>query len=569
MTTVKEYFIALTIILVIALATLSFIWIETLWSLLILGPLILLGTYDILQKKHSILRLYPVIGHLRFIFEKIRPEIQQYFVEDDTNGMPVSREFRSLVYQRAKGERDTRPFGTQFELNQIGYEWTNHSMFPVEMMVDDPRVVFGEGRCQQPYSAALVNVSAMSYGALSPNAIRALNLGARLGNFAHNTGEGGISPYHLAHEGDLIWQIGTAYFGCRTAEGNFDKEKFAQKAAMHVVKMIEIKLSQGAKPGHGGLLPGKKVTEEVALIRGVEPGKDVVSPPAHSAFKDPIGLLTFVEELRKLSGKPVGFKLSVGRPQEFLAICKAMLATKIVPDFITVDGGEGGTGAAPIEFSNSIGTPLKEALHIVHTCLIGCGLRDQVKVIASGKILSAFHVYRALALGADAVNSARGMMFALGCIQSRHCNTDKCPTGVATQNPVRSSALDVHDKAQRVANYQSSQVYHLKKMMAAAGITSIQDISAEDIFRRISHTEVKSLDEIYPVLEQGCLLYEETVPKSWQKYWRAANAQYWSETQKSVIQESKQAASELTIEEEIKREAEKEASQEENKSLES
>lgn len=531
MKTIQDVFILIAFSLSIALLIAAAFWPSALWGFVILVPLILLGLHDILQKKHTILRLYPVIGHFRFFFEMVRPEIQQYFVENDTNGMPVSREFRSLVYQRAKGEPDTRPFGTQFDVQRVGYEWTNHSMFPLPLVLEEPRITFGEGRCAQPYSASLVNISAMSYGAISPNALRALNLGAKLGNFYHNTGEGGISPYHLEHGGDLVWQIGTGYFGCRHLDGRFNLALFEQNAALEAVKMIEIKLSQGAKPGHGGLLPAAKVTAEVAAIRGVEVGKDVVSPPSHSAFSNPLELLEFIDQLRQVSGKPVGFKLAVGRPQEFLAICKAMLSSQIVPDFITVDGGEGGTGAAPIEFSNSMGTPLREALHLVHSCLVGCNLRDQIRVIASGKVFSAFHIYRSLAMGADTVNLGRGMMFALGCIQSLHCNNDKCPTGISTQNPKRSNALDVPEKAHRVSNYQSSLVFHFRKMMAAAGLNQVEQITPHDIFRRISETEVKSLAEIQPVMAKGALLSEDTLPEDWRYYWHAATPEYWSKQQ--------------------------------------
>lgn len=537
MRTMQDAFVIFSVVFTLLITVLGFFWHSIWWIFVIWLPLLLLGIYDILQTHHTILRLYPVLGHIRYLFESIRPEIQQYFVEDDTNGKPISREFRSLVYQRAKGERDTIPFGTQFDVTRVGYEWTNHSLFPVETMVEDPRVVFGEGRCRHPYNAALINISAMSYGALSQNAIRALNLGAKLGNFAHNTGEGGLSPYHLVNGGDLIMQIGTGYFGYRTYDGQFDRHKFTQAAKYEQVKMIEIKLSQGAKPGHGGLLPGAKVTEEIAEIRGVEIGKDVVSPPMHSAFDSPTGLLKFIEELREISGKPVGFKLAVGRTEEFLALCKAMLVTKIVPDFITVDGGEGGTGAAPIEFSNSMGTPLKEALHIVHNGLVGCGLRDQIRIIASGKILSAFHLFRALAMGADTVNSARGMMFALGCVQSLHCNTDKCPTGIATQNPRRSKALDVPSKAQRVANYQSSVIHHFKQMLAAAGLKSTAEISASDIYRRVSETQVKTLAEIYPVMPAGALLDVETIPEDWKGFWDKANPHFWSDYHSQVVEE--------------------------------
>ena len=385
----------------------------------------------------------------------MRPEIQQYFVESDTSGTPIAREFRSLVYQRAKKARDTRPFGTIFDVTRPGYEWLNHSLVPKHPTKFDPRIKFGGERCAKPYMASPLNISAMSYGALSANAIRALNKGAKIGGFAHNTGEGSLSPYHLEPGGDIIWQIGTGYFGCRTKEGGFDADLFKKNASRESVRMIEIKLSQGAKPGHGGILPAAKLTQEIADIRHVPMGEDVVSPPGHSAFSTPLELLDFIEKLRELSGgKPVGFKLCIGRRDEFLAICKAMLETGKVPDFITVDGGEGGTGAAPTEMTNSVGTPLKDALVFVNQALIGVGLRDEIRLIASGKILTAFHLLRIIALGADTANSARGMMMALGCIQARSCNTDRCPTGIATTDPSRSKGLVVSDKAQRVANFQ-------------------------------------------------------------------------------------------------------------------
>jgi len=512
---------------ILAVSFMNWMW-NAWWLWMFVAPVVLLGIYDQIQTQHTILKIYPVLGHFRFMFEAVRPEIQQYFVEDDINGTPVNREFRSLIYQRAKGMVDTRPFGTQFDVYRVGYEWVNHSIQPAEVMNEMPRVVFGEGRCEKPYSAAVFNISAMSYGALSQTAIQSLNLGAKLGGFYHNTGEGGISSYHLAEAGDLVWQIGTGYFGCRTLEGEFDSVLFAEKSQLESVKMIEIKISQGAKPGHGGLLPAAKVDAEIAAMRNVAVGENVISPPNHSAFSTPIELLEFVHRLRILSGgKPVGFKMSLGKPEEFLAICKAMVEVEIYPDFITVDGGEGGTGSAPIEFTNSLGTPLREALNVVHSALIGFGVRDKIKLTASGKAFSAFHLFRLMALGADTVNSARGMMFAIGCIQSRSCNTDKCPTGIATQDPTRYKALNVTDKGQRVANYQSSVVYHLMKFIAAAGLNSTREIEPEHVMRRVSATEVKSMAEIYPVLPKHCLLNEETVPDEWRGHWEKSSAKHW------------------------------------------
>jgi len=527
MRTAQHYFIVFSLLAVALIGLLSAIWPGALWLFVFVLPVIVLGTYNVLQTKHTILRLYPVIGNFRFLFESIRPEIQQYFVEDNINGTPVSREFRSLVYSRAKGMRDTRPFGTQFDVYRVGYEWINHSVVPKQPMPAS-RVSFGGKDCTQIYEASRFNISAMSFGALSKHAILALNKGAKLGGFYQNTGEGGLSPYHLQENGDLVWQIGTGYFSCRTKQGAFSPELFQKNAQHPNVKMIEIKISQGAKPGHGGILPAAKVTPEIAEIRNVDLGIDIESPPAHSAFSTPLELLQFVKQLRDLSGgKPVGFKLSVGKPEEFIAICKAMRQRDIYPDFITVDGGEGGTGAAPIEFTNSIGTPLREAVNIVHSALIGFGIRNEIRLIASGKVFSAFHIVRLLALGADAVNSARGMMFALGCIQSRSCNSNKCPTGVATQDPSRYKALDVDDKAKRVANYHDGVVKNLMEIVAASGLTSPSDISAKDFNRRVSAIEVKTYEEIFPTLDKDCLLEQCRVPESWIKCWLAANPNHW------------------------------------------
>jgi len=523
----RDAFLWTSSVLLLITASLASLWPNSIFLFVIVVLVTLSGYYDMLQKKHTILRLYPVIGRLRYAFEAVRPEMQQYFVEDDVSGTPVSREFRSLIYQRAKGVQDTRPFGTQFDVYRVGYEWTNHSLNPTPLLKHEPKVLFGKGRCSQPYEGSRFNISAMSYGALSKHAILALSRGAKIGGFYHNTGEGGISPYHLKGGGDLVWQIGTGYFSCRTPEGLFDKALFKKNARRRSVKMIEIKLSQGAKPGHGGVLPAAKLTQEIAHIRNVPLGQDVLSPAAHSAFSNPIEMMQFIEELRALSGgKPVGFKLSVGKVEEFFALCKAMLHTGIMPDFITVDGGEGGTGAAPIEFSNSLGTPLREALNIVHSALVGSGLREQTRLIASGKAFSAFHVFRLLALGADTVNSARGMMFALGCIQSRHCNQDTCPTGVATQNPRRYKFLDINDKAQRVANYQQSIIKNLLELTSASGINSPEEVSTKDLQRRTSATEVKTLAEIYPCLEDKAFL-NRTAPEHWQQAWNQADASHW------------------------------------------
>ncbi len=499
-----------------------------LWLMVIVLPVIVIGIIDMMQKKHTIRRLYPFFGRFRYLLESVRPEIQQYFVESDTSGSPIPREFRSLVYQRAKGDRDTRPFGTIFDVNRPGYEWINHSLVPKHAHDTNPRVLFGRDRCAQPYNASPLNISAMSFGSLSGNAIRALNKGASIGGFSHNTGEGSLSPYHLEAGGDIVWQIGTGYFGCRTEEGHFNPELFQQSASLEAVKMIEIKLSQGAKPGHGGILPAAKLTEEIARIRHVPMGKDVVSPPSHSAFSTPLELLEFVEQLRELSGgKPVGFKLCIGRRDEFFAIAKAMLQTGKMPDFITVDGGEGGTGAAPTEMTNSVGTPLRDALIFVNQTLIGLGLRDKTRIIASGKILSAFHLLRVIALGADTANSARGMMMALGCIQARSCNTDHCPTGIATQNPARAEGLVVSDKATRVANFHRATIENLAELLAAAGLDSLDQLEPKHINHRVQGTNIKTYAQLYPGVEPGCLLAADTIPDDWKDDWNSAQAERW------------------------------------------
>lgn len=526
--TVRQQFMVAVVAIPALVIWWAWYWPPAWWLFVLLGPLALLGLYDVTQRKRSILRLYPILGHFRYTLESFRVEIQQYFIESDLNGAPIPREFRSLVYQRAKGEKDTRPFGTIMDVNQDGYEWINHTVAPVHVNRSDLLVTFGGPACQQPYQGSPLNISAMSYGSLSKNAIEALNKGAKQDHFAHNTGEGGISPYHIKHGGDLIFQFGTGYFGCRNAHGGFDPELFQQKAALDQVKMIEIKLSQGAKPGHGGILPAVKLTAEIAEIRHVPMGQDVLSPPHHTAFDSPSGLLQFVQQLRELSGgKPIGFKMCLGKRSEFLAICKAMLETGIQPDFITIDGSEGGTGAAPIEFTNSVGTPLKDALIIVNNALIGSGLREHIKIIAAGKIISAFHLIKALALGADAVNSARGMMFALGCIQSRACNTDHCPTGIATQDPARVVALDVENKANRVARYHQQMMKNLAELLGAAGLKSLSQLTPAHIMHRHQGTLVKSYEEMFPTLAVGALLDDETRPASWAADWQVADANHW------------------------------------------
>jgi glutamate synthase domain-containing protein 2 len=499
--------------------------------------LVVLGWRDATQRRHSVLRNYPLIGHLRFLLEFIRPEMRQYFIESDNEATPFSRQQRSLVYQRAKGEPDKRPFGTQRDVGGIGHEWINHSVVPSVVASHDFRITIGEGphtRCQQPYSASVFNISAMSFGALSGPAIRALNAGARLGGFAHDTGEGSISDHHRAHGGDLIWEIGSGYFGCRTDDGRFDPERFAVTAAEAQVKMIEIKLSQGAKPGHGGVLLGPKVTAEIAAARGVPVGVDCVSPAAHSAFATPVELLRFVERLRELSGgKPVGFKLCIGHPWEWFAIAKAMLATGLVPDFIVVDGAEGGTGAAPLEFTDHVGAPLQEGLLLVHNTLVGIGLRERVRIGCSGKIVSAFDIARALAIGADWCNSARGFMFALGCIQAQSCHTGGCPTGVATQDPLRQRALVVEQKQERVYNFHRQTLEALRELVQAAGLTHPCEITAAHIVRRTADHQVRLLANLLPFVEANAVLAAERGEAEWphntfRLYWPMATAESFS-----------------------------------------
>ena len=483
-----------------------------------------LGVYDAFQTQHTIRRNFPLAGRLRYLFEVIRPELQQYFVESNTSGRPFGRDLRSLVYQRAKNVTDTVPFGTEKDVYAVGYEWMNHSLRAIHPPDEHPRILIGGPDCEKPYSAAVMNVSAMSYGSLSKNAILALNKGAKLGGFAHNTGEGGLTPHHLEGGGDIIWQIGTGYFGCRNENGTFDPEKFAKKAATEAVKMIEIKLSQGAKPGHGGILPASKVTPEISEIRHVPMGIDVISPPSHSAFSTPIGLCHFIKQLRDLSGKkPVGFKLCMGKRREFFALCKAMMETGITPDFITIDGGEGGTGAAPLEFSSVMGTPLTEGLVFAHNALRGCGLRDRIKIIASGRVVTAYDIAHKIAIGADLVNSARAMMFALGCIQAQRCNTNDCPTGIATQDPSLVNGLVVADKAVRVANYQRNTVRAFVELIAAAGLSHPNGLRPWHINRRTTATESRHYGEIFDYLEKGELL-GESIPKDYLRSWSQAQA---------------------------------------------
>ncbi|MBY4597218.1 FMN-binding glutamate synthase family protein [bacterium BD-1] len=480
------------------------------WGLAAFGALSLVGLWDLLQKKQALRRNFPLTAHFRYGLESIGPEIRQYFIESDTDERPFSRQQRAIVYQRAKDVLDKRPFGTQRDVYGDDYEWINHSMRPARIDSHDFRIAVGEGRAL-PYEASVFNISAMSFGSLSANAIRALNAGAKRGGFYHDTGEGSISRYHREHGGDLVWEIGSGYFGCRDPEGNFDEARFRENAVDPQVKMIELKLSQGAKPGQGGILPAAKVSAEIAEARGVPQGVECHSPAAHGAFSTPIGLLEFIERLRTLSGgKPTGFKLAMGHPWEWFAIAKAMRETGITPDFIVVDGGEGGTGAAPLEFTDHVGAPMREALMLVHNTLVGLDLRSRVRVAAAGKVVTAFDIARTLALGADWCNAARGFMFALGCIQSQSCHTDRCPTGIATQDRHRQAALDPVDKATRVHNFHRNTLVALKELLAAAGLTHPSQLGPEHIVRRVSSTEVRSLATLHRFVAQGRLL--EGVP---------------------------------------------------------
>lgn len=493
----------------------------------ICGALFLLGVADLRQHKHAILRNYPVIGHLRFLLESIRPELRQYIIEGDNDAVPFNRQDRGLVYQRAKGVEDKRPFGTIENVYGSGYAWLTHSATPLAIADTDFRVRVGGPACRQPYDASLYNISAMSFGALSANAILALNTGAKKGGFAHDTGEGSISRYHRQGGGDLIFQIASGYFGCRDEQGRFCAQTFAQLAADPQVKMIEIKLSQGAKPGHGGMLPASKISPEVAEARGISMGMDCTSPAAHSTFSTPLGLMAFVGQLRELSGgKPIGFKLCIGHRREFMSMVKAMLQTGIVPDFIVVDGAEGGTGAAPVEFANRVGMPMLEGLTFVHNTLRGAGIRNQVKIGAAGKIVSAFDIARTLALGADWCNAARGFMFAIGCIQAQSCHTNRCPVGIATQDPIRQRAIDVGDKSDRVARFHRNTMRALGDIAGAAGLANPSDFMPYHFMFRQKDNEFLDGNEAYPYLPEGFLVSNGETPElaDWHDRWARAGA---------------------------------------------
>lgn len=496
--------------------------------LLIFVPLILMGLYDMYQSKQTIKRNFPLLGRMRYLLESIGPEMRQYFIETDTEGKPFNRLQRSLVYQRSKKETDSMPFGTQLDVYASGYKWINHSIkaIPFAEVNSNPKIKIGSSQCEKPYEASLFNISAMSFGSLSKNAILALNSGAKQGGFYHNTGEGGLSPYHLEPGGDVVWNIGTGYFSCRDKDGKFSYDEFTKRATLDNVKMIEIKFSQGAKPGHGGILPKQKVTDEIAAIRLVEKGNDIISPPRHSAFSNPLELMDFIKLLRKGSGgKPIGMKICIGNKSEFMSICKAMVATKTYFDFITVDGGEGGTGAAPQEYSDHVGMPLREALAFVYDSLNGFGIKNEIKIIASGKVITGFDIIKCLSIGADVCNSARGMMFALGCIQALECHANTCPTGVATQDPKLTKGLVPEEKSVRVARFQHETVKSAMELMASAGLRHPDDVDRTVISARIGGSKIETYYEMFPEIEPGCLLNENTVPKEYQFFWKKASAE--------------------------------------------
>ncbi len=526
----RKIFILFAVTSLSIIALLSYINWKSVFLLLIFLPLISMGFYDMYQSKKSIRRNFPLLGRLRYVLESIGPEMRQYFIETDLDGKPFNRLQRTLVYQRSKKELDTMPFGTQLNIYDVGYQWINHSIraVPFNEINFNPRVIIGSSQCEKPYSASLFNISAMSYGSLSKNAVLALNSGAKMGNFYHNTGEGGLSPYHLSEGGDLVWNIGTAYFSCRDSDGNFCYEEFSKRAVFDQIKMIEIKFSQGAKPGHGGILPKEKVTDEIAAIRIVSKGHDIVSPPFHSVFTTPLELMEFVKTLRKGSGgKPVGIKICIGNKSEFIAICKAMVKTETYLDFITVDGGEGGTGAAPQEYSDHVGMPLRDALAFVYDCLVGFGIKDQIKIICSGKIISGFDIIKTLSTGADLCNSARGMMFALGCIQALECHANTCPTGVATQNPKLVKGLVPAEKKIRVARFQHETVKSAMELMASAGLKHPDEVDRNVVSMRTDRTKIETFLETYPELASGCLIEETTVPPSFLQFWKKASANHF------------------------------------------
>ena len=523
----RKVFVVFAITILSITGMLTYVNWKFIFLLLIFIPLIVMGFYDMFQSKKTIRRNFPLLGRMRYLLESLGPGARQYFIENDTEGKPFSRLQRSLVYQRSKKETDSMPFGTQLDVYDVGYQWINHSIkaIPFSAVNSNPRVKIGSSQCEQPYYASLFNISAMSFGSLSKNAIIALNEGAKQGGFFHNTGEGGLSPYHLKG-GDVVWNIGTGYFSCRDENGNFSYEHFTKRAMLDNVKMIEIKFSQGAKPGHGGILPKEKVTDEIAAIRLVGKGHDIISPPTHSAFKTPLELMEFVQLLRKGSGgKPIGMKICIGNKSEFIAICKAMVQSKVRLDFITVDGGEGGTGAAPQEYSDHVGMPLRDALAFVYDCLVGFDLKKDIKIICSGKIVTGFDIIKTLSTGADLCNSARGMMFALGCIQALECHANTCPTGVATQDPRLTKGLVPEEKSIRVARFQHETVKSAMELMASAGIDHPDKVDRSVVSMRVDRTKIQTFEETYPELKVGCLLDGSTVPNEFFRPWKRASAE--------------------------------------------
>ena len=524
----RKVFVVVSFTLLCIVGWMTYVNWKSVFLLLILLPLVGMGLFDMFQSKRTIRRNFPLVGRMRYLLESIGPATRQYFIETDLDGKPFNRLERSLVYQRSKHENDTTPFGTQLDLYEVGYQWINHSIkaIPFSQVNLNPRVRIGSFQCEKPYEASLYNISAMSYGSLSKNAIMALNSGAKQGGFYHNTGEGGLSPYHLQYGADVVWNIGTGYFSCRNEDGTFNFEQYSKRAQYEQVKMIELKFSQGAKPGHGGILPKEKVTDEIADIRLVTKGHDIVSPPSHSAFTNPLELMDFIKVLREGSGgKPIGMKICIGNKSEFISICKAMVHTQTYFDFITVDGGEGGTGAAPLEYSDHVGMPLRDALAFVYDCLNGFGIKDQIKIICSGKVVTGFDIIKTLATGADLCNSARGMMFALGCIQALECHANTCPTGVATQNPRLTKGLVPEEKSIRVARFQFETVKSAMDLMASAGITHPDQVDRDVVSMRVDRTTIQTFAETYPELEKGCLLDENTVPKKFKIFWKKASAE--------------------------------------------
>lgn len=521
----KHVLIAGAVLANLVIAVTAFWWPPVLWFYLFVGPTSAIMIWDLVQGRHTILRNYPVIGHLRYMVEDLRHQFRQYLIESDSDGAPFTHAQRGVVYQRAKEESDVLPFGTLKNVYAEGYEWFEHSAKPCERLDEEPRVKIGNDQCEQPYSASRLNISALSFGSISSNAVQALNKGAKIGGFFHDTGEGGISRHHREHGGDLVWEVGTAYFGCRDDDGNFDPDQFRDNARSDQVRMTELKLSQGAKPGGGGVLPGGKVDAEIAEARGVPQGETVVSPAAHSTFSTPVEMMEFLQEMRELSGgKPVGFKLCIGKETQLMAMVKAMRETGIVPDFITVDGGEGGTGAAQPELSDSVGTPLTEGLVLVRNALTGAGLRDRVRIIVSGKVIHGIDIAVRIAQGADLCNSARGMLFALGCIQARRCHTNRCPTGITTNEPWRVSGLHVEDKAQRVANYHAHTINHFLTVLSACGLSDPSELCPDLVNRRVSHHEVRNYAQLFPQAPPGSLL-EGEAPDFYQRHWDAADPQ--------------------------------------------